>query len=76
MAILLELYNFSIKLQAQFPEVLKHDFTRLLSWASEVTADGSKNIDADKERLSPYRDYYKNSLNPLKTGFIPVRCSP
>jgi hypothetical protein len=64
LAILLELYNFSVKLQAQFPEVLKHDFTRLLSWAYEVTADGSKDIDVDKERLLPYRDYYKSGLNP------------
>jgi GT2 family glycosyltransferase len=64
LAVLLELYNFSSRLQEQFPEALKHDFTRLLSWAYMITADGSKNIDVDKERLLPYRNYYKLGLNP------------
>jgi len=60
LAVLIELYNFSGMLQTRFPEVLKHDFTRLISWAYEVTTGKGDDDGIDKERLLPYAVNYQN----------------
>ncbi len=63
LAALINLYNYRIELQSGYPEVLRGEFRRLVSWANEVIA---KTFD-DKAytALKPYEASYRSLMESI-----------